>query len=221
LISKREVLVAALRIIDEEGLAALNIRRLASEFNVNGASFYYHFHNKDEIVAGAAELAMDDVRVPRVSGDDWREWILRNAKVFREALLAHPDLIMVMLRRGRLQIGLRRIDATVSHLEKHGVPAEGTLALLESLETFALGSALSESHRDEEIEIPPELWEKYPKLYLAVKGRALSYEAEFDIVCRSIIDGIAATFGVEPRPWSGSATGKKATRRKSVAASRR
>jgi len=200
--SRREVLEVALRIIDAEGLEALSVRRLALEFNVNAASFYYHFRNKEEIVTGAAELALEDVRVPRIAGGDWREWILRNAKAYRTALVSHPDLIMIMIRGGRLRIGLRRIDATVARLEEHGLPAEGTLALLEALETLVLGSAISESHQDESADVPPGLEEKYPGLSRALKRRALSYEAEFDIASRSTIDGIAAAFGVEPRPWA-------------------
>src|SRR4051812_12727936 len=92
LISKREVLELALKIIDEEGLAALSIRRLATECEVNGASFYYHFANKDEIVRGAAALALDDLRVPRDDGSDWQEWLVRNTQMYHAALLAHPDL---------------------------------------------------------------------------------------------------------------------------------
>ena len=54
LISKRKTLEAALRIIDAEGLESLSVRRLAIELNVNGASLYHHFKNKEEILVGAA-----------------------------------------------------------------------------------------------------------------------------------------------------------------------
>jgi TetR/AcrR family tetracycline transcriptional repressor len=195
LISKRAVLEIALRIIDEEGINALSIRRLASELNVNGASFYYHFHNKDEIIAGAAELALDDVRAPRDTGEDWREWLLRNTRLYRKALLNHPDLTMVMLRRGRMRIGLRRLDASVKRLEQQGVPMEVTWALVEALETFAIGSALAEANNGQRPEIPPE----YPNLAQAVEGRGTTFEETFDIACRAIIDGVLASHGVESR----------------------
>jgi AcrR family transcriptional regulator len=196
LISKRETLEVALRIIDEEGIDALNIRRLAAEFNVNGASFYYHFHNKDEIVAGAAELALDDVRVPRDTGEDWREWLVRNAQMYRKALLAHPDLILVMLRRGRLRIGLRRLDTSVKRLEQQGVPSEATAALVEALEVFTIGSALAEAHGVADQQVPPE----YPNLHRALEHRGLTFEQNFATACRGIIDGIAAAFGLDPAP---------------------
>lgn len=190
LISKRETLETALRIIDEEGIDALSMRRLATELNVNGASFYYHFHNKDEIIVGAAELALDDMRAPRDTGEDWRTWIIRNARLYRKALLNHPDLAMVMLRRGRLRIGLRRLDASVKRLEQQGVPIEATWAIIEALETFALGSALAEANNGQNPEIPPE----YASLHQAVAQRGSTLEENFEIGARAIVDGIVASY---------------------------
>lgn len=192
LISKRQTLETALRIIDEEGIDALSMRRLATELNVNGASFYYHFHNKEEIIAGAAELALDDLRAPRDTGEDWQTWIIRNARLYRKALLSHPDLAMVMLRRGRLRIGLRRLDSSVKRLEQQGVPIEATWAIIEALETFALGSALAEANNGQNPEIPPE----YGSLHQAVAHRGTTLEENFEIAARAIVDGIVASYGV-------------------------
>src|SRR2546425_10001088 len=73
LISRRKTLEVALEIIDGEGLDAFSIRRLATELDINGASLYHHFANKDEILAGVAELALADVRTPTDPDADWRE----------------------------------------------------------------------------------------------------------------------------------------------------
>src|SRR5271167_3727180 len=90
LISRRRVLETALAIIDEDGLEGLSIRRLAENLGVNGASLYHHFANKDEILVGAAELALADVRTPEESDQDWRVWLPQNARNLRAALLQHP-----------------------------------------------------------------------------------------------------------------------------------
>ena len=78
LISKRKTLEAALRIIDTEGLDALSVRRLAVELNVNAASLYHHFRNKDEILVGAAQLALAEVRTPDTRDEPWQSWLQRN-----------------------------------------------------------------------------------------------------------------------------------------------
>jgi TetR/AcrR family tetracycline transcriptional repressor len=200
LISKREVLVVALRIIDEDGIDALNIRRLAGEFKVNGASLYHHFKNKDEIIAGAAELAFDELRAPKGRSDNWREWLPRNAKQYRKVLVAHPDLTMIMARRGRFGIGLRRIDETFRRLEEEGVPMEAGLAMFEAVETFAIGSALSEAYQKQNQDHSFDLENLYPTMQRVFSHRSLSYEAEFDIGCLGLIDAIAAEFGLPLPP---------------------
>src|SRR5690606_27399768 len=90
LISRRNTLEVALRVIDEEGLEALSIRRLGRELDVQGISLYHHFKNKEEILIVVCELALAEVRTPNNTDTDWREWLMQNAKAYRKALLAHP-----------------------------------------------------------------------------------------------------------------------------------
>src|SRR5215210_1584401 len=105
LISRRAALHAALKIVDDEGLESLTIRRLGEALGVNGASLYHHFQNKDDIVAGAAELALQEVRTPDTRHENWPEWLARNTTRTREALMEHPHLIPVVLARAPLGIG--------------------------------------------------------------------------------------------------------------------
>src|ERR1700722_11877392 len=93
LISRRKALEAALGIIDSEGLKALSIRRLGEVMNVNGASLYHHFKDKDDILVGVAQLALADVTAPRSDSDNWRVWLPLNAYRTRQALIAPPELI--------------------------------------------------------------------------------------------------------------------------------
>ncbi|MDT7657513.1 MAG: TetR/AcrR family transcriptional regulator, tetracycline repressor protein, partial [Pseudonocardiales bacterium] len=141
LISKRKALEVALDIIDNEGIESLSIRRLAERLKVNGASLYHHFENKEEIVVGAAKLALEEVRTPQTHDEPWRVWILRNARRLRQAFREHPDLVPVMLRRQPLGIGAAQMDATVALLEEENVPTGAIAPMLEALELYAIGSA--------------------------------------------------------------------------------
>lgn len=191
LVSKRATLEAGLRIADEEGLSALTIRRLATELNINGASLYHHFHNKDEILAGVAALALEDVRTPSGASQDWRSWLLQNSEAFRGALLAHPSLIPVLVRRHPLRIGIKEHNATASLLAVQGVPAGLVLPLLETLEAIALGSVMYSSavESDDHAE---EWRQEYPHLYHLASQTELDHDATFTLVCRSVIDAFAA-----------------------------
>jgi len=191
LVSKRATLETGLKIVDEEGLDALTIRRLAEEMNINGASLYHHFRNKEEIVAGVAALALEGVRTPSGTPADWREWLLKNFEAYRRALLTHPTLVPVLARRHPLRIGLKEHNATASLLAVQGVPPELVLPLLESLEAIALGSVMYSSAVDNDDHV--EEWQaKYPHLHHLALQASLDHDATFTLVCRAVIDAFAA-----------------------------
>jgi AcrR family transcriptional regulator len=193
LISKRRALQVALEIIDNEGIESLSIRRLAEKLNVNGASLYHHFENKEEIVVGAAKLALEAVRTPQTHDEPWRVWILRNARRLREAFRDHPDLVPVMLRREPLGIGASQMDATVALLEEENVPTGAIAPMLEALELYAIGSALHEAGADNSESGSDHDAEKSPNLARAFQQRALSADEIFDAVCEKIIDTVVLT----------------------------
>lgn len=190
LVSKQAVLEVGLRIVDREGLNALTIRRLASELKINGASLYHHFANKDQILSGVAALALADVRTPAGDTEDWREWLLRNFERYRHALLDHPNLVPVLLRRHPLRIGLREINNTASLLAIQGVPHGLVMPLIESLEAIALGSVLYGSAVDGD-DHTPEWRERYPQLHHLSLATDLDRDETFTIVCRAVIDAFA------------------------------
>jgi AcrR family transcriptional regulator len=185
-IAKRKTLEAALRIIDEEGLDALSVRRLALEVDVNAASLYHHFRNKDEILAGAAKLALEDVRTPRTTDEDWTVWLVRNGDRHRRALVAHPELIPIMLRRERLGIGMAEVDATVARLEQEGVPIGAIASIMDYGEMLAIVLALAETNGSAR-QIPPT---EYPHIRKAVLNRTSSIDRVFADAYRAGITAI-------------------------------
>jgi AcrR family transcriptional regulator len=192
LISRRRSLEAALAIIDSEGLAALSIRKLADVLGVNGASLYHHFASKDAIVSGAAQLALADVRTPNEPSESWREWLPRNAYTLRSALLEHPELIPVIVRRRSLGFGAKELDASARRLMSEGVPSAAVMPLIDALELMAIGSALHESQAtgvDDELDDAFD-HDAYPSLTMAIDHRGLGADEVFEVVVSSIVDSI-------------------------------
>jgi AcrR family transcriptional regulator len=208
LVSKRATLELGLRIVDEEGLDALTIRRLADELKINGASLYHHFRNKDEILAGVAALALEDVRTPSRGSADWQEWILQNVTAFRRALLLHPALTPVLVRRHPMRVGLKEHNATAALLAVQGLPAGLVMPLLESLEAIALGSVMyssaveSDDHAEE--------WRTdYPHLFHLASQSELDDDARFELACRAVIDAYAELAGAKGNGAKGNGAKKK------------
>ncbi len=197
LISRRSALAAALKVIDADGLEALSIRRLGDELGVNGASLYHHFHNKDDILVGVAQLALADVRAPE-DAKDWREWLPANARRLRDALLAHPNLIPVLLRREGMGIGRAQLEASAVLLEEQGVPRHLVLTLIETLEVFAIASALHEindtsTRTVEAIEAGEVDEEAHPTLLRLYRGRSPMSDKVFVAVSQAIIRTLEET----------------------------
>jgi TetR/AcrR family transcriptional regulator, tetracycline repressor protein len=216
LISKRRVCEVALEIIDQEGIDALSIRRLADRIGVNGASLYHHFESKEDILAGAALAALSEVRIPTSTDEDWKLWFLRNILSLKTALEKHPDLIPILIRRNALRIGLSEIDSTFALLEAQGLPIGMAWTLMESLEALVMGTVMRErgDRADDSIDVSG-----FDHLQRATDQRILSHDEAFLVASRALIDGVdeAAKRGrrTEPRgrarrPAAGSNGNSKA-----------
>lgn len=202
LISRRRSLEVALDIIDTEGLAALSIRRLADELGVNGASLYHHFENKDEIITGAAQLALEDVRVPDVESGSWRDWLPQNARELRRALLAHPEIIQVVIGLRSIGVGPKRLELSAKHLIDEGVPSAAVMPLIESLELVAIGSALHETRTDAAAEDTSSvISEEYPVLAKVLRERGLSPHEMFDVIVKSVVNAFETAVQERQSRW--------------------
>lgn len=190
LISRRSALEAALHIVDTEGLDALSIRRLGEALKVNGASLYHHFKNKDEILIGVTQLALAAVTAPRTEGQSWRTWLPLNAYRTRHALVSHPELIPLMLRRVPLGIGLSEVESSVERLLSEGVPSSMIVPLMEGLELLAVTSAL------QEVGVASALGERdvpTPQLDAAREARGMESSELFEVMANSMVSLIEGT----------------------------
>lgn len=120
--TKENILNAALRIIQQEGLEGVTLRKIASLANVNLALVNYYFGSKDKLVSEAlksmfdSKIAgldiLDDLSVDPITR--YRRYMLHCAKMLQE----QPDLLRQMLGNGSI-----RFDTAheyVSYLKKLG-----------------------------------------------------------------------------------------------------
>ena len=191
-ISAQETAQVALELIRNEGVDAVTIRRLAFELDVKSASLYYHFRNKEEILALAARLALQGIRGSGDPNRPWREWLLENVVRYRTALLVYPDLIPTLMSRHPLHIGTDEHEQAVQLLERQGVPPAIIMPLFDALESLACGSALYTTASA--IQDRTEQWrEDYPALYRMSTSVELSDEEAFERAALGVINGLAGS----------------------------
>ena len=61
-LSRSAVVDRALQLADAEGIDALTIRRLATELGVTPMALYWHFRNKEELIAGLADRIWGEIK---------------------------------------------------------------------------------------------------------------------------------------------------------------
>lgn len=201
LISRRRALEVALEIVDDDGLEALSIRRLATALGVNGASLYHHFRNKEDILVGMADLVLAEVRGVGESDASWREWLPENARTLRRALLAHPALLPVVVASRSYGFGVHLLDASAARLMREGVPSAVVLPLLDALAAFAVSSALHETRGGGPDESAAE---RYPALAKAAAERGLNADQIYDLVVASIMQAIDTAVEQQRARWMSS-----------------
>jgi TetR/AcrR family transcriptional regulator, tetracycline repressor protein len=88
------VVRTALRLLDEDGLDRLSLRRLAAELQVKAPALYWHFESKRALMDHMADTILTPVAA-ELDGPadpaDWPLWLARTADALRARLLAHPD----------------------------------------------------------------------------------------------------------------------------------
>jgi TetR/AcrR family transcriptional regulator, tetracycline repressor protein len=90
-IHQRQVIDVALALLDEEGLAELQMRAVASRLNVQASALYWHVHNKGELLSLMSAHFYDTALTAVPPGLSWRDWLVTYGNAFRRALLGHRD----------------------------------------------------------------------------------------------------------------------------------
>jgi AcrR family transcriptional regulator len=98
-LSRERIIHAALRIMDDEGLDAVTMRRVGRELGVEAMSLYNHVRDKEDILDGITEEVLGGLRVP--TADDWAESARLTAREFRRVLLAHPGVMTLLTERDK------------------------------------------------------------------------------------------------------------------------
>jgi TetR/AcrR family tetracycline transcriptional repressor len=90
-IHQRQVIDVALALLDEEGLAQLQMRAVASRLNVQASALYWHVHNKGQLLGLMSAHFYDTSLAAVPTGLSWRDWLLTYGNAFRRVLLGHRD----------------------------------------------------------------------------------------------------------------------------------
>lgn len=156
--SRDDVVEAALRILDDLGLPDLTMRRLAAALDVQPSALYWHFPNKQTLLAELADriVAARRVEAPAdasadpsaAASTDWRDAVRGEAAALRDALLAYRDGAEVVSSTLALGLGSpETVDRLGRAVARGGFDPETSRRAATALLHFVLGHVSHEQQR--------------------------------------------------------------------------
>ena len=144
--SRDDVALAALGILDELGLPDLTMRRLAQQLSVQPSALYWHFPNKQSLLAEVADRIVAGVRAQELG--HWQAVIATLTTDLRNSLLAYRDGAEVVSSSFALGLGAKRpVDELTTALIAGGFSPEIAQRAATALMHFVLGHVLHEQQR--------------------------------------------------------------------------
>src|SRR4029077_8777372 len=101
-LTRAAIVTRALKIGETEGLDAVSLRRLASEFRVTPMALYRHVRDKQDLINAMAELAMEglDLTVGFRASMSWTDRVRRAMLNFRDQIDERPLALQLQIAYG-------------------------------------------------------------------------------------------------------------------------
>jgi AcrR family transcriptional regulator len=204
-LSRERVLLAAVALADEHGIASLSMRRLGDVLGVEAMSLYNHVANKDELLDGMVDLVFSEIDLP-VGGADWKTAMRERAQSARQALGRHPWAIGLMsARTSPGPATLRHHDAIIGSLRMAGFSIAMAAHAFSAIDSYVYGFALQEATlpfgdtEEETVEVARTMMAQFPADAFPhltefsvehVLQPGYDYGIEFDFGLDLILDGL-------------------------------
>jgi AcrR family transcriptional regulator len=202
-LTRDQIVIAAIRLVDRDGLAALSMRRLANDLGVGPMSLYYHVPDRTALEDLIFDAVMGEVDF---SGDnpglDVQERAVQLGYALRSALLAHPNTVPIALSRSaRTPWQLRPVEHMLGILYGVGLEPTDAIAAVDVLGQYVFGTTLAyvnHLHREGQSSETPETGgasglapEDFPNLTRAIEqADYLGWHEMFDRGLRALVRGL-------------------------------
>jgi TetR/AcrR family transcriptional regulator, tetracycline repressor protein len=145
-LSRGRILDAALRLVDEEGMGALSMRRLGAELGVNPMSIYHHLPGKGAVISGLVELVFSGMRVRYSDGSPWQDQVRAWAETYRDLVRSHPNLVLEIVSSAAAvtEAVLLVNEPLYAALDEAGLPPAEVVVVADSVVDFVHGFAIAE-----------------------------------------------------------------------------
>lgn len=122
-LTQEAIVDAALRLLDQQGLEGLSMRRLGEQLDTGPSSLYAHIRNKDELLDLLFDRVAAELHMPEPDPTRWQEQLQEFMRRSRLLMLEHRDIARISI--GRIPVGpnvLRWVEWILHLLREAGFP---------------------------------------------------------------------------------------------------
>ena len=156
-LSREQIITTAIRFIDEHGLSALSMRRLAKELRVEAMSLYRHVDGREDLLEGVvdrmvARLQLSPDGEQLGPADGWQSYLQWLAHGVRALAREHPNAFPLIATRHPAAPWLRPplrslavVEDFLAMLMARGFSAARAVMAYRAFSSFLLGHLLLEA----------------------------------------------------------------------------
>lgn len=185
---------------DGEGLAAVSMRRLASELDVSPMALYGYFGAKRDLVRAMLDVVSRDLDPPESDDDSrWPDLLLGMGRRMRATILQHPGLAQLFVTTpptdGR---AMQVIEAMIGRLRAQGLRPGAAVRAVYAVTAYAIGFVAQEVPRKERDTLEtrraalaslPE--ERFPNIVeLAEIAAGYASDEQFEVGLIALVQGL-------------------------------
>jgi AcrR family transcriptional regulator len=142
-VSREVVVETALRLVEENDISALTMRRLATELGTAVTAIYWHVGNRDALLDLLVDRLLVDMGKVRVSGRTPRSRITSLARQWRMRLWEHPHLIGLAHSQGKTATMFEPMQAALAvELEAIGMTGRSAARVISALQYHVAASVV-------------------------------------------------------------------------------
>ncbi|WP_137993737.1 TetR/AcrR family transcriptional regulator [Streptomyces vilmorinianum] len=216
-LTPQRIASVAIEVADREGMAAVTMRRIATELGVAPMAAYRHVAGKDELWAVMVDQVSGELE-PGEETTGWRETLRAYAVSTRESMLRHPWL--AQLPAPLFAITPRRMAAAerqLASLDGLGLDVDTMMAAFRAVSAYVHGATQAEvslaqymkeqgweNGDDTRRGLAPQMsylmeTGRYPTYRRYTQGAARKDDAgwQFETGLECVLDGVAARLGLD------------------------
>ncbi len=195
-LTRNAIVSKARTLLQEEGIGALSIRRLAGRLSVSPMALYRHVADRQDLLEA---VLVDIIRHDDIAAHDetdWRAWLVETCKRMRRSLMQNPEIIPIFAETDRMSAAeLASFDRVLSRLSEAGLSDEMAAKAFHVTVSFTFGSLAYEQFKfrkltNKKLPTKKELAASHPSVARAARHLATPLsDTEFEASLKRILQG--------------------------------